>query len=213
MANEPLLPVETDSDDIDFTKTDIIALDAAHSRVSGINPARWERANDEINFQDLVEEFTGKYSNDKINCPFHGSDSTPSFAFFPHKNNGWCFGCPPGEQFYDNIIFVAKTLSVSRLKAMLWLEKKYNLPSIDDVVLEDEEQEEEVSVELVDLTEAFIRQAAREVQTHQDPELAEGFIKIYFEAGADNDPMALARVLDPGALKNIMQRKMYERRD
>jgi hypothetical protein len=213
LADEPLLPVETDSEEIDFTKSEIVQLDAAQSRVHGINPARWERANDEINFQDLVEEFTGKYSNDKISCPFHGSDSTPSFAFFPHKNNGWCFGCPPGEQFYDNIIFTAKTLSVSRLKAMLWLEKKYALPPMDDIVLEEEDQEEEVSVELADLTEAFIRQAAREVQAHQDPELAEGFIRIYFEAEHDNDPVALARVLDPSTLQNIMQRKTYERRD
>lgn len=212
MADEPIPLPETDSEEIDFTKSDIVQLDAAHSRVSGINPARWERAIDEINFQDLVEEFTGKYSNDKISCPFHGTDSTPSFGFFPHKNNGWCFGCPPGEQFYDNIIFVAKTLSISRVKALYWLEKKFNLSPMDDVVLEDEEQEEEVSVELADLSEAFIRQAAREVQTHQDPELAEGFIRIYFEAEHDNDPVALARVLDPSTLQNIMQHKMYEHR-
>jgi hypothetical protein len=214
MAEEPLPLPETDSTEVDFTKSEIAQLDAAHYRVSGINPARWDRANDEINFQDLVEEFTGKYSNDKISCPFHGTDSTPSFGFWPHKNNGFCFGCPPGQQYYDNILFVAKTLSISRLKAMLWLEKKYKLPPMDDIAIEDDvEEEEEVSVEVADLSEAFIRQAAREVQLYQDPELAEGFIKIYFEAEHDKDPVGLARVLDPSTLQNIKQRKMHECRN
>jgi hypothetical protein len=208
VPDEPVIP-EVDADEIDFTKSDIEKLDAAAFRVHGINPARWDRANDEINFQDLVEEFTGKRSNDKISCPFHGTDSTPSFGFWPHKNNGFCFGCPPGEQYYDNLRFVAKTLSVSRLKALLWIEKTYSLPPMDDVAVEDEEEEEEVSIEFADLSEAYIRQAAREVQTHKDAELAEGFIRIYFQGLRDNDPVALARVLDPSTLQGIKDRKMY----
>ena len=203
------MPEETDNLEIEFTKDDILKLDAVNSRLQGINPARWERAIDDINFQDLVEEFTGKYSNDKISCPFHGTDKTPSFAFFPHKNNGWCFGCPAGEQFYDNIIFVAKTLSISRTKALFWLEKKYSLPPMDDVSLDEDEDEEEISVGFSDLSEAYIRQAAREVQKYQDPEMAEGFIRIFFEAENDNDAMPLARVLDPSTLHGITQRKAY----
>lgn len=212
MAEELLPQTATpDTDELDFTKEEIVQLDTAQSRVLGINPARWDRAIDEINFQELVEEFTGKYSNDKISCPFHGSDSTPSFAFFPHKNNGWCFGCPPGEQFYDNIIFTAKTLSVSRVKALYWLEKKYALPAMDDIKLEDDEdEEEEVSLELGDLTEAYIRQARREVQAHQDAELALGYIQRYFEAEHDKDPLTLARVLDPSTFQGILQKKAYK---
>jgi hypothetical protein len=209
---EELLPqtATPDTDELDFTKEDIVYLDTVFTRVLGINPARWDRAIDEINFQELVEEFTGKYSNDKISCPFHGSDSTPSFAFFPHKNNGWCFGCPPGEQFYDNINFTAKTLSVSRVKALYWLEKKYNLPPMDDIKLEeDEAEEEEVSVELADLTEAFIRQARREVQQHQDVELALGYIQRYFEAEHDKDPLTLARVMDSDTLTAILNKKRF----
>lgn len=208
---EELLPQEseTDSEELEFTKDNITKLDMAQSRVMGINPARWERAIEEVDFQDLVEEFTGQRSNDKINCPFHGSDSTPSFAFFPHKNNGWCFGCPPGEQFYDPISFTAKTLSCSRLKALIWLEKKYALPPIDDIKLEDEEEEEEVQIELVDVSEAYIRQARREVLKHADVELASNYIQRFFEAERDNDALPLARILDPDTLKTIVNRKLY----
>ena len=128
-TKETSMPDESDADEIDSIKAEIAKLDAAQSRTHGINPARWERANDEINFQDLVEEFTGKRSSNRaISCPFHGPDRTPSFYFYPAHNNGFCFGCPPGEQFYDNIRFVARTLSVSRLKALLWLEKNQGLP-------------------------------------------------------------------------------------
>lgn len=196
------------SDELDFTKADIARLETADR--AGINPARWERAKDEVNFQDLVEEFTGKYSNSMISCPFHGTDSTPSFKFYPHKNNGWCFGCPAGEQFYDNIIFVAKTLSISRVKALFWLEKTYKLPPMDDVILDDEEEEEEVSIEFADLSEAFIRQAAREVQKHQDVEMAQEFVRIYFEAEFEKDPLPLARV-DPSTLEDIRQRKLFKK--
>jgi hypothetical protein len=209
---EELLPTpetDADSEELDFTKSDITKLDMAQSRVMGINPARWERAIEEVDFQDLVEEFTGHRSNDKISCPFHGSDSTPAFAFFPHKNNGWCFGCPPGQQFYDTITFTAKTLSVSRLKALVWLEKKFGLPPIDDIKLEDEEEDEEVQVELADLTESYIRQARREVQQLGDVELATGYIQKYFEAERENDALALARVLDPSTLQTIVNRKLY----
>jgi len=209
MPEEPIPTTEDESSEIDFIKSDILKLDSVNSRVHGINPARWDRANDEINFQDLVEEFTGKYSNDKINCPFHGSDSTPSFGFWPHKNNGFCFGCPPGEQFYDNIIFVAKTLSISRVKALFWLEKKYNLPPMDDVVLDDEDEEEEVSIEFADLSEAYIRQAGREVQKHQDVEMGQALVRIYFQAEFEKDAMPLARVLDPSTLEHIRQKKAF----
>lgn len=211
MADE-LLPTqepETDSDELDFDKSDITKLDMAQSRVHGINPARWERANEEVNFQDLVEEFTGHRSNDKISCPFHGTDSTPSFGFWPHQNDGFCFGCPPGEQYYNNISFVSRWFSFSRVRALLWIEKNYNLPPLDDVKLEDEEEEEEITVDLADLTEAYIRQARREVQQHQDPELALGYIQKFYEAERDNDPVTLARVLDPSTLQTILERKMY----
>jgi len=93
MPEEPIPTTEDNSSEVEFSKSDLLKLDTTNSRLHGINPARWERANDEINFQDLVQEFTGKYSNDKISCPFHGTDSTPSFGFWPHKNNGFCFGC------------------------------------------------------------------------------------------------------------------------
>ena len=211
MAEELLPPTVPDSDEIDFSKEEMVRQDAATSRVHGINPARWERAIEEVNFQDLVEELTGHRSNDKISCPFHGTDSTPSFGFWPHKNNGFCFGCPPGEQYYDNILFAAKWFSFSRVKALMWLEKTYKLPPMEDVLLEDEfEEEEEVLVELADLVEPYIRQARREVQQHQDPELALGYIQRYFEAEHDNDPVLLARVLDPSTLLRIQQKKAFK---
>ena len=172
-----------------------------------INPARWGRVRDDINFQDLVGELTGLTSHDKIRCPFHGVDRTPSFAFYPHKNNGWCFGCPPKEQFYDNVNFVAKFFSISRTKALLWLEKSNNLTEIPDVEDdEDEEEEETVTITFEDLAPLYIIQAAAHPAT-QDVELAQDYLKRYFEAEALGDTLALARVLEPATLERARNRK------
>ncbi len=39
--------------------------------------------------------------------------------------------------------------------------------------------------------------------------MAQELIKIYFEAVRNNDPVALARVLDPSTLQNIKDKKRF----
>ena len=209
LTSPPEEPVEEDvlALELDFDKDSVVELDPERRFVT--NPLRWDRVRDEINFQDLVEEFTGKRSNDKISCPFHGSDTTPSFGFWPHKNNGFCFGCPPGEQYYDPLIFTSKYLQISPYKALLWLEKTYSLPPLDDIVPEEEEEEEEISLEFCDLAPAYIVQARREIRVSEDPELAFDYLRIYYESQHINDPLPLAKVLDPDTLRSIKQKKLY----
>jgi hypothetical protein len=201
----------TDDNEIEFTK-DQIGKDSAPNTM--ISPARWERANQDVDFKDLFEELTAdgsmtsKYrsgSDQMGHCPFHGTDRTPSFDFFRKNNDGFCWGCPPKEQYYNNIIFVSKLLSINKVKALIYLEKHYNLPPIDDIVL-DEDDDEEYTLTFDDLKEAYIRQAAKCVQLSQDPEMAEQYHRIYFEAEKIQDPVALAQVLDPDTLAEIKRR-------
>ena len=58
----------------------------------GINPERWERARDEVRFEDVVSELTG-HREHLLHCPFHGRDRRPSFQLYPRTNDAFCFGC------------------------------------------------------------------------------------------------------------------------
>jgi hypothetical protein len=170
------------SDDIDFQRNELDNIYIKHS----INPLRLEQVKREIEFSDLVFDLTGK-SGSEISCPFHGTDRTPSFYLYPPSrgNNGWCFGCPPGHQYWDHVRFVRELLGYSYPKALEYLERTYNLPFIEDVVEEVEEEdtgERVVTVEFEDLTEPYIIAARREIETNHDIEQAEEFLRIYFEA-------------------------------
>jgi hypothetical protein len=191
-----------------------------------INPARWDRVREEINFQDLVQELTGHHSHDKIRCPFHGIDRTPSFGFYPKNNNGFCWGCPPGEQFWDNVSFVAKHFSIDKVKALLWLESTNNLSAIPDLEDEEAEEAEEAEITCEDLKEPFVIQAGEEVQACAKKEgadsalqLATEYIRIYFNATQArinpvnpdyNDPMPMARALEPAKLEAARRKKARE---
>jgi hypothetical protein len=191
------------SSEVDFTS------ERLHN--GDVSPVRWERARTEVDFCDLVVEITGQHAHygGKISCPFHGTDSTPSFMLYRDTNRGWCFGCPPGKQGYDTIRFVAEHLSTSSFKAMLWLEKHYDLPPMGDVAVEDEDdsEDEEFSLQVSDLREALIRQAAREVQKHKDVELFHEYYRVLHMAERLKDPLPIARVLDPETLEAIKKRK------
>jgi hypothetical protein len=169
--------------DVDWETDNLNNVYVKHS----INPERLEQIKREIEFADLVEDLTGKYGSE-ISCPFHGTDSTPSFYIYPvsRGNNGWCFGCPPGHQYWDHVRFVKELLGYSYPKAVEYLEKQYSLPFIPDVEEEIEEEEETgevtITVEPEDLTELFVLHARREIQTNRDTEQAEEFLRIYFEA-------------------------------
>ena len=181
MADEEVVFSAPAPEEVDLAKEHLAQLyRSGESRT--INPERWERARTEIEFEDVVEELTGQTSFDKIRCPFHGSDRTPSFAIYRNSNDGWCFGCPPPKenQYYDNIRFASRYLGISRVKALVWLEKFGNLPPLDDVIVEVEEKE--VTIEFRDLSEAYITLARRDVLLHRDLELAREYLHMYFQA-------------------------------
>src|SRR5208282_6829810 len=107
------------SEDVSWERGSLDNLYLKHS----INPERYEQIRREINFGDLVADLTG-HTGSEIRCPFHGSDSTPSFYIYPpaRGNNGWCFGCVKGQQYYDHIRFVRELLGYSFIKALTYLE-------------------------------------------------------------------------------------------
>ena len=197
---------ETDAgvEDVEFSRAASQALYGTE-----IAEQRWLRANTEVRFEDVVQELTGKYGR-AISCPFHGIDSTPSFYIYSGKNNGFCFGCPPHEGFFDNTRFVAKFLNFSRTKALKWIERKWNLPVIDDVIIDEEEEyETEITtkLEFADLSEHYLKFAAADIQDAQEPELAEQYLRIYYEAEKDKLALPLGRVLGPEKVRKILLRK------
>jgi hypothetical protein len=146
-----------------------------------INPKRWERVRQEIRFEDVVADLTGHSGTTAIHCPFHGTDSRPSFWLYRGSNDGWCFGCPPRSQYYDQVRFVARYLDMSRPAALRWLEKKWDLPPLPDEH-EDEEDEPTVQLQFEDLQEPYILRAIKQVQEFKDVELAEDYLRYYFQA-------------------------------
>jgi hypothetical protein len=150
-------------------------------RSKEINPERWERVRREIRFEDVVADLTGHSGSTAIRCPFHGSDSRPSFWLYKGTNDGWCFGCPPKEQYYDHVRFVAKYMDISRPAALRWLEKKWDLPALPDSP-EEEEDIPTIKLRFEDLQEPYIAKAVRQVQEFRDVELAEDYLRYYFRA-------------------------------
>lgn len=170
------------NEDVSWERDELINIYVKHS----INPERLEQVKREVEFADLVFDLTGK-NGSEINCPFHGTDRTPSFYIYPPSrgNNGWCFGCPPGHQYWDHVRFVRELLGYSYPKALAYIEKTYNLPFIEDLIEEvDEEDKGEITitVEFEDLVEPYVIRARREIETNRDIEQAEEFLRIYFEA-------------------------------
>ena len=168
-----------DAEDVNFERS---SLDSLYSK-SRINPERLEQIEREVLFSDLVADLTGK-TGSEIRCPFHGTDSTPSFNIYPpaRGNNGWCYGCPPGQQYWDHVRFVRELLGYSFPKAVKWIETQYHLAYIPNIVEEDPDQEVTVTVEFADLAEPYILKARREIQTNRDIEQATEFLRIYFQA-------------------------------
>lgn len=188
-----------------------------------VNPLRWERARKDIRFEDVVFDVTKRSGSRSISCPFHGRDSHPSFFFYPRNNDGTCFGCPPGKRYYDNIIIVARSLDMTNVQALRWIENKYNLPPIADTEGEDDEPvTNEVVRELrcEDLIDPFIRLARTDIQNKRDPELAGEYLRVFFEADNLNQKnssaedrakaaMLLGEVLGKKRLKGIKSKKAY----
>lgn len=178
MADEELLPTEIE---LNFEKDTLYKL-YSKGEAGEINPERWDRVRREIRFEDVVSDLTG-HTGTSIRCPFHGSDSRPSFWLYKGTNDGWCFGCPPKEQYYDHVRFVSRYLDTNRVAALRWLEKKWDLPAMP-LPEEDVEDEEVATVQLgfLDLQEPYIMKAIQQVQEFKDVELAEDYLRYYFEA-------------------------------
>jgi CHC2 zinc finger len=166
--------------DVDWEQENLAKLYRAGA-VRGINPRRKERIEEDIRFDDFIGEVLGEGRlGEFINCPFHGSDATPSFRIY--IDHGWCFGCPPKKQYYDHIRFVKEHQGISWIQALIWIEKKYNLEVLPGVSSEeDEETEPEVRVEFAELQEPFIGKAGRDVAAAKDWELAMEYHTIYFD--------------------------------
>lgn len=170
-----------DVQDVDFQKRSVEKLYKA-GVIRGINPLRIERINEEIRFDDLVAQFipiVGEF----ISCPFHGTDSSPSFRIYRGSNSGFCFGCLPGKGYYDHIKFVKESLSCTWIQALKWIEKTFDLPPLPDIVIEQDE-DEEITTEVAfgDLSEPFLVRAIQDVRSTKDYELALEYVHIYFSA-------------------------------
>lgn len=184
MADENFLP---EVEDLEIHRKNISRVYASTYRT--VNPERWERAKQDIPFDDVVSDLYGQ-SGSKISCPFHGRDSTPSFTFYRSPNDAFCFGCPSGEGYYDSVIFVSRYMGVNRLQALKWLEDKYELPPLADVedaetYLEEEETEEEasfVTLTYEDLVEPYIIRATTDIQATKDVHRALDYLNLYFKA-------------------------------
>jgi DNA primase len=220
--SEDLLP---GIEELDFERDSVQKL--YYTGANGINPERWERARDDIRFEDVVAELTG-HRDSVIRCPFHGRDRTPSFTLYPRTNDAYCFGCPPGKMYYDSITFVSKYMEITRVQALCWLEKTFDLPYMPGVQLDDDEELGEL-LTFWDLAEPFILKASRDVQETKDPELAEDYIRIYFtglstekaakdaEKTDEDDPqdmhleatLELAKVMGKEQLASIANRKEF----
>jgi hypothetical protein len=173
-----------------------------------VHPERWERVREDIRFDDLVEEFEGTGHREVISCPFHGRDSKPSFHLYRRTNDAYCFGCCEGQKYYDAVRFVAAKMGCSRIEALRWIEKHYNLPPIADVRMDEEEEQGEIQIlSFEDLTPYYITKASRDIATSRDVELAESYLRIFFEAKKENNPLPLARVLGREAVRAILVHK------
>ena len=183
MSLTPLPEIEEqlpEIEELEFERESVERL--YRTGAGGINPERWERARDDVLFEDVVSDLTGSRSS-VIRCPFHGRDSRPSFQLYPRTNSAFCFGCPPGSMYYDSVTFVSKYLEISRVQALRWIEKNFDLPKLADV--KDDEDEDENTTGILwfwDLAEHFILKANQDVQSTKDVELAEDYLRIYFTA-------------------------------
>lgn len=217
MAELPEDPNLLTDDDVDFG-------DPEELRVEGISAARWERVKTQIDVRDVVYMLHNRRGN-PISCPFHGRDSKPSFYFYLENNDCHCWGCAEGENYWDNVRIVAKSLEITRSQAVRWLEREFALPKLEedplDVVVdldeaEDAEVEEEESAEgtlltFDDIAPAFVTTAQRLIGaakgTTEAVPKATALLECFFTAEKHSDPLPLARVVGSETVRALLKRK------
>jgi len=190
------------------------AAEAAKLLRDGINPARWERIRDQVEFLDVVDALVDRSDQRRrgnvISCPFHGTDSTPSFQIYPVNNNAYCWGCPHDDQYWDPIKFTARILGKTNRQALKWLEKEFNLPILPELhgdVDEEMDEGKTFTLEVEDLAPMYVRTVRTYARRHKDCEgVAEEVheaVRKFFEAVKANDPLPLAKVLGAKVIKKL----------
>lgn len=216
---EPLDQTPLD-DDVDFG--DAGELAAGGNRISD---ARWERARSEVDARDVIFMLHDRRGN-PMSCPFHGRDSKPSFYYFPENNTCFCYGCPDGDGYWDNVKVVARTLEITRPQALRWLEREFHLPpmgaeqepvdldSDEGLVVVDETEEVEPAENLLqanDLRSAYAGTARRLVKsqagTSEGYPLSQELLERFFTALKRNDPVPLAQVVGAEAVRSLIRSK------
>jgi hypothetical protein len=210
--------------DVDFDRATARKLNSLSYADDPHLSARWSRIKEEIEFVDVVRMIhDGTAPADGfISCPFHGRDRKPSFHLYRGSNDAWCYGCAYGQQLYDHVTFVVAKYGYTKLQAVAWLEKHFDLPPMEFEEEEEEDDESEVVVVNLNhshLSEPYIEKAAAAFQQALDPELAREYIAIYFAATPARDAdlnseeelaksVPLARVLGWKTVEEIKKRRL-----
>jgi len=191
-------------ENVDFTREAAEEL-YRFSSSRRVNPERWERVRQQ-DFLSLAEEVTGQrcLSHTKVRCPFHGTDSTPSFQLY--DDDAYCFGC---ELPYDHISLIQKYLDCNKLKALTWCEEFFDLPRLPDVEPEDDEDEEEAHpLTFQEVRKTFVNYAVGDIQKVGTPRYAEDYLRQYFEGKGtkeeESSAAPLLSVLPPELEQNLI---------
>jgi hypothetical protein len=213
-------------DDVAFGVEDVDFDEAFKVLTSGFGGSilgRFERIREVVDMEEIIHELHPRATGHVFSCPFHGRDSRPSFYFYRSSNSAWCFGCPLGSQLYTPVEFVAAKFGITKMEAVKWLEKKYNLPPLEDeeedfTDLGDGTIEVRKVLTFDDIRDAYLEKAGRHVQETQNPELFFLYAARFFNALPEQmaDPnsdeevkktLSLARLLDPATLDKILGAK------
>ena len=204
---------QVDDEDVEFGAPDEML-------VRGISQARWDRVRKDIDVQDVLFLLHGRRGS-PIRCPFHGRDSSPSFYTFRDNNDCHCYGCPPGDDTWDNVKIVARSNEISPSQALRWLEREFNLPPLAngdveegvDLDAEDPEAPEPEQAPLLqvkDLARAFQGESRRLIRSLPEGErgaMVHEMAKTFFTAQHYEDPAMLARVVGAEVTRNLIQNK------
>jgi hypothetical protein len=213
-------PEGDDVEVVDFSDQDIYLN-------MGVSDARWDRAKANPDVRDLLSDLEGARGN-PISCPFHGSDSKPSFYIYPKANDCWCWGCGEVDGYWDNVKIVARHFGMAtaegkddRVTALKWLEAHYPMPELKDdesyrppdMVIVDEEasalpEDPLAQVDIKLLREHFVQLAAGRVRAQQQHPaqavvVAQEHLELLFDALRQGNKLALARALGRTKMANL----------
>lgn len=199
-----------DYEEIEFSREEARKMAKSYGNI--ISEERWQRVKELIDFRDLVIDRTGRVPRGRaISCPFHGRDSNPSFFFYQEANDAFCFGCPDKDQYWDHVKFISRYENMTRVGALKWLEKEYNLPPMEEDI-EEIKDTIEILIQINDLKEPYIRKVNELVKgsSNQKVPIVLELMRTYFQAEKDNDPLPLATILGAKEIKKILKEKQLK---